>query len=383
MKTILSFGMGVDSAAILLRWLDEPASRDFDLVDDLIVLTAMTGDEFKQTGIDCDAHILPRLRAAGVRFVQVARGDRSGKLVVLDDSRAPQMTILEGSYKLSQEWEESGTIQATAGQRLCSIHAKGEILDAWLLREFGNTAFRHVVGFECKETGRRDRDAVQTRAGQPDKANRMPNRVPHYPLINWAWDRQRCIEYIASVTAGVAWEKSCCGYCPFAGQNKAGREDFVRRFRREPERAAQAIWLEHNALAFHDGMKLYKTTTVRQVCKDEGLNGGLKLFEEKLAAVQEWAVYRVGRVYNGAAVPPRSVRKEGTGSRAAMLSLLSTFGQVTVDEHDHHRVHVSRRPASKQQGVEEYLVVAPAHVHEKTNKAFVNARARLAGLVVI
>jgi hypothetical protein len=380
MKTVLSFGMGVDSAAILLRWLDDPASRDFDLAD-LIVITAMTGDEFEQTRIDCETHILPRLRAAGVRFVQVARGNRQGMLAVLDDSRAPQAVLLEGWYKLSQEWEESGTIQATAGQRLCSIHAKGEILDKWLLQEFGNQPFRHVIGFECNETGRRDKDAAQTRATQPDKANRMPNRVPCYPLIDWAWDRQRCINYIASVTS-AAWEKSCCGYCPFAGQNKAGRADFVRRFRREPDRAAQAIWLEHNALAFHDGMKLYKTTTVRQVCKDEGLTDGLKLFDEKLAAVSEWSVYRVGRVYNGAAVPPRSIVKEGTGSRAAMLSLLSTFGQVEVDEHDHHRVHLSHRPAPKRQGVEEYLVVAPAHVHEKTNKAFVNARARLAGLVV-
>ena len=41
--TILSYGMGVESTAILVRWLKEPASRPCSL-DRLIVLTAMTGD---------------------------------------------------------------------------------------------------------------------------------------------------------------------------------------------------------------------------------------------------------------------------------------------------------------------------------------------------
>lgn len=41
---ILSYGMGVDSTAILTRWLLEPWSRDFGL-EDLVVLTAQTGDE--------------------------------------------------------------------------------------------------------------------------------------------------------------------------------------------------------------------------------------------------------------------------------------------------------------------------------------------------
>lgn len=50
---VMSYGMGVDSTAILLRWLIEPASRDFDLKD-LVVVTAHTGDEFEQTLRDVD-----------------------------------------------------------------------------------------------------------------------------------------------------------------------------------------------------------------------------------------------------------------------------------------------------------------------------------------
>jgi hypothetical protein len=41
---ILSYGMGVESTAILLRWLEEPDTFEVDL-GKLIVVVAMTGDE--------------------------------------------------------------------------------------------------------------------------------------------------------------------------------------------------------------------------------------------------------------------------------------------------------------------------------------------------
>ena len=69
---VMSYGMGVDSTAILLRWLTDPSSRDFDL-EDLVVLTAHTGDEFDQTLRDVEEIVLPRMRAHGVRFIEVGR----------------------------------------------------------------------------------------------------------------------------------------------------------------------------------------------------------------------------------------------------------------------------------------------------------------------
>jgi hypothetical protein len=45
---VLSLGMGIDSAAILARWLTDPSSRDFAL-DDLVVITAMVGSEYRAT----------------------------------------------------------------------------------------------------------------------------------------------------------------------------------------------------------------------------------------------------------------------------------------------------------------------------------------------
>lgn len=106
-SVVFSFGMGVDSVALILRWLEEPASRDFDL-DDLVMITAQVGDEFDATRQLVEEHVLPRLRRAGVRFIQCARSQRKttaagGGVVVLDDSTAPQRLHFDGSYTLSQE----------------------------------------------------------------------------------------------------------------------------------------------------------------------------------------------------------------------------------------------------------------------------------------
>jgi hypothetical protein len=59
-------GVGVDSTAILLRWLTDPSSRDFDLAD-VVVITAHTGDEFEQTLRDVEEVVLPELRRHHVR----------------------------------------------------------------------------------------------------------------------------------------------------------------------------------------------------------------------------------------------------------------------------------------------------------------------------
>lgn len=86
---VLSLGMGVDSVAILTRWIHEPACRDFDLAD-LVVLTAMTGDEFDATRALMEDRVLPLMRRHGLRYVQLARAGQATacRYVVLDDSRA-------------------------------------------------------------------------------------------------------------------------------------------------------------------------------------------------------------------------------------------------------------------------------------------------------
>lgn len=61
MKTILSYGMGVESSSLLVYWCENRSRLGFDLTEDLIAVTAMTGDEHIDTKIRIEKSILPRM----------------------------------------------------------------------------------------------------------------------------------------------------------------------------------------------------------------------------------------------------------------------------------------------------------------------------------
>lgn len=196
----LSWGLGVDSTAILTRWLTDPSSRDFDL-NDLVVITAMVGAEWVATGELAERHILPLLARHGVRTVSVARRGPSRKdgVVVLDDTRTPRALSLSGAYRLETDMLTAGTIPQSAGPRLCSQNFKGWPLDQALADFTAGRRYRHVLGYEANERARADRDArynTVTRTGE-------------YPLIAWGWDRATCEQFLAD-TFGAVWPKSAC-----------------------------------------------------------------------------------------------------------------------------------------------------------------------------
>jgi hypothetical protein len=97
-RVVLSYGMGADSTALLLRWIHQPHTRPCDL-GDLLVITAMTGDEWPVTGRLVTGHILPRLREHGIRWVQAARTGpaQADGITILDDSRVPARVCLGGA----------------------------------------------------------------------------------------------------------------------------------------------------------------------------------------------------------------------------------------------------------------------------------------------
>ena len=131
--TILSYGMGVESSAILLRWIMSPATRPCPL-EDLIVITSQVGDEYTDTGRDVNTHILPLMRALGIRYVQVARHGHfeADGITVLDDSRTPARVFLEGDYKLSDELKANGTVPQYGGVHRCALKFKAWVIGQWL-----------------------------------------------------------------------------------------------------------------------------------------------------------------------------------------------------------------------------------------------------------
>ncbi|MEV7872581.1 hypothetical protein AB0P17_42220 [Streptomyces sp. NPDC088124] len=178
-ELVISWGLGVDSTAYLVKMLDDPAACGVDLAR-TVVLHQLTGDEWPTTRAHAEQYVLPLLRERRVRLVQVARASRGLEIGVMNDSRQPENLIERGPWTMWDEYEAGGTVPQQGGIRLCSLHAKGEVGDAWIEREIGDRPFRQVMGFNADEVGRSLRDQV---------ASKNPLRQGLYPLIDWAWGR--------------------------------------------------------------------------------------------------------------------------------------------------------------------------------------------------
>lgn len=373
-SVVINLGMGVDSAAIVLRYLTDPASRDFDW-DDAVVITAMTGDEFAQTGHDMETHILPLLRRDRVRYVQVARAQRhvtksGGGIVVLSDSTQPTHVHLEGAYTLSDELLEAGTLAQRSGSRLCSVHAKGDVLDPIIAQLTEARPYRQVLGFEANEP---------TRAAK-DRTYNTPLRTGLYPLIEWGWTRAACVEFIASVTGGVIWEKSACAACPFALSTKAGLARVLARYAHEPAAGIATLFQEHVALCMNPAQTLLPGRSARSAVQAAGLHDILAGLEAKLART-EHALYEVRRILRPRTEDPskmanasRSVKAIATGRRKQLHSRLAALAEhtghgVVTDEHGIARVHLRTR-ASTFPTSEHFYVVFPGVVKDKQPAAF-------------
>jgi hypothetical protein len=96
----LMVGGGVDSAAILARWLVDPSSRNFDL-DNAIGITAIVGEEFTETKRLIETHLLPLMQGK-FRYAQVARGGQSadaGYIVLMRSAAVVSMAVVRASWR--------------------------------------------------------------------------------------------------------------------------------------------------------------------------------------------------------------------------------------------------------------------------------------------
>lgn len=365
MKVYLNYGMGVDSTCILVRWLLEPETRDFDL-GDLTVLTAQTGDEYADTKRVVEAHALPLLREHRVRYVQVARGGpvKADGVTVLSDTREPTELFTGGKFKLSDELLAAGTVPAV-GNRRCSLKGKGEPNDRWLATDVTGP-FRQVMGFNADEQRRVTRDSCY--GGDARNAE--------YPLMKWGWGRAKCEQYLRD-TFGIDWPKSCCVQCPF----QRGTADSLERMARHPEETAKALYLEYVSLALNPLMPLFASGPLSgKVAPSPAHDRARHLLEAKLAETA-WAMFRVRRVYHAKGRADRSVEHVKTGTRSqmqlALRSYAESMGLPLTDEGGLQRCYASRRQPDVYPTVEEMFVAAPADAAPKARPSFEKTWARV------
>lgn len=357
---LLNWGMGVESTAILVRWILQPQTRPFSSFDELIVLTAQTGDEVDETKQLCETYLFPLLRQHNTRLVQVARASAS-KLdgyIVLSDTRHPVELHIDGAFALSQDLLESGTVPRLGRPHICAQRAKGEVLDAWIT-DHVTERFGPYLGYNTDET---------KRVGKADGYTCQGHSFI-YPLVEWGWTRDDCIEYLYR-TLGVLWRKSACAYCPFQTKRTA-----IARYSRDPIAGGFTLLMELNALAFNPRMHLFSSRTAYDLILGSGNQEALDELERLLNQTQ-WAVYRVQRIYKqliGKSGKPfvnsdRRVTTVAIGSRAEMEQNLGAIAQeYAADIQNLHgkRFYVHTRVDGTYPAFEEFYVVAPHLAKDK------------------
>lgn len=400
---IQSHGMGVESQAILERWVAEPESRPFVTWDQLIVVTAQVGEEHKKDTIrDCEARMLPLLRQHGVRFVELARRGfhEEDGVVVLQDTRNPQKLHPDGMFSLSQYLMRSGTVPQFGGEHRCAMKFKAFVIETWLALEFQHLTLTkpvyHVFGYNAEETTRTDKSEYHIQrhnaeklipAAKPplmvfgfnsDEVSRVersalydgPSRTGHYPLDEWGWDRAKCIGYILQQT-GLIWRKSACSFCPFCAEATKGEPDAVRRWEESPEDTAKGMLVEYNSLCFNPRGHLYRDRALQDVVNRIGVTAVQEAFARKLAEIP-WALYRVRRIYTKKGKAMRHVEKL-TPSQTRAFADASLKGVVARDapfatlevKRDISYWMFARREENVYPTREGYYVVAPAFMDDK------------------
>ena len=379
MKIVLSYGLGVDSTALLFRWLTDPDSRNFDLRD-LVVVTAMTGNEWPDTVDLVERHVLPRLAEAGVTYAQVARGGPSqgDGVTILDESDEPRRLFADGAYRLSDELTSAGTIPQAAGSRYCSQKFKGWVIDTYLA-ECVRDATRHAFGYEAGEVTRATRceenmpsrlafgfDSTETARARRATEFDGPLRVAEFPLIEWGWDREECLRFIQQ-TAGVSsWPKSACVYCPFALTNRAGRERTLDRYDKDRDSAMETLMLERRSIGLNPRGGLIAGNRLYDLLWKE--RPAIAKSFERLVEETPHSVYEVRRIWRSKRQANRDLRVIHTGSRAACETLLRQHGKVD-DSDGIGRVYLLRK-GEELPTREHFIVAAPEGAKEKALPSF-------------
>jgi hypothetical protein len=387
---VLSWGMGVESTAIFMRWVNEPKSRDFDL-EDLIVIVSQTGDEYPDTKVLAEKHFLPMVRKHNIRFVEVARGGHLEKdgIVIMQDTRQPREIHIDGTYpggtyyKLSDELRVNGTVPQFGGEHKCALKFKAFVIETWLKQNLYDQAeIHHAFGYNSEEASRiaaseegiKARNEGQTpiafgfNADETDRIERSKEynssiRIGLYPLEKWKWNREACHEYIKSVV-GNRWEKSACVYCPF----NACTPEKVERMKRFPVNVAAGVMLEHVSLSMNPRGTLYAKGALIDILQKDGAKEILDAYNRKLNKMT-WGLYRVRRVYSAKGKADRCVEKLETGPRDKMEERLLKAARAgkleVVTKRAITYVYTKVRVEDQYPAVEDFFVAAPAVVETK------------------
>ncbi len=177
------------------------------------------------------------------------------------------------------------------------------MIEEWIAQNLPVLA-RHAFGYSAEETKRvakseaagARRIAFGFNVDEPKRVGKAvlydtPMRQSFYPLVEWGWTRQDCIDYLREML-GVVWKKSTCVQCPF----NALKDEALARHREHPEQVAEAMLLEHLSLSMNPRGTLYRNQSLIQITDASGNHLATDAYRQRLSRAR-WDVYRVRRVY--------------------------------------------------------------------------------------
>lgn len=211
--TVLSYGIGQDSSAILYKFGFDAEFRRKYAPGRLLVVTAATGDEHPHTN-QYLWHVKAFCKKHDIKFVHI-----------IPDMgyHSPSWQSLRGFYRLKC------CVGSKAFPKTCTDRLKLQpiyrFLEDWIGKEFGvasgkKKGFRNFAGMYGKI-----RMLVGISRGE-EKRVASSMEIPRwkrdsietvYPLIEEGMDRKDCQDYIRSVGQPVPWPSNCM-LCPFLSE---------------------------------------------------------------------------------------------------------------------------------------------------------------------
>lgn len=204
--TVLSFGGGQDSTAILYRLHFDPKFRKMYAPKDLIVVMSDTGDEHQRTYLHV-AKIKNWCKKVGIEFY----------FITADMGyHSPHWRTLRHQFK------RNNTIGSVSFPQTCTDNLKVKVIDKfledWIVKKYnlkgggrkkGFYQFHEqygkvnlLLGFAAKEERRMS-------GNKHDALWKQRTVLKQYPLIDTEWDRQQCQEYIRHLGFDVPPPSNC------------------------------------------------------------------------------------------------------------------------------------------------------------------------------
>jgi hypothetical protein len=285
--TVLSFGGGQDSTAILYRYVYDPAFRAEYAPGEFLVVMASTGDEHDYTY----NHVQEIKRFCLIHKIEFVHltSDMGYHSPAWPNIIEPQLRDEGGEF-------EPTLIQL--GTKSCTIKVKVDpiykYLDAWVNKRYGygfkvnpktggcdkkpikrfhreNGQINVLIGFAAGEEKRAEKslrlEAAQARSKEDCFWKAVHRR---FPLIDLGLTRQGCQAYIKSVGHTVPLPSNCMR-CPYMSA-----EELYWLFLNSPDKFEEWCLMEARKLARHVGAE-----------KNHGVFNTKKTIQDRLDAVQK------------------------------------------------------------------------------------------------